>query len=529
MKKELLLRLSPREASDEQFYKQLVADELNISQDEITTIHIVKRSVDARKRPVKVQLYLDVYVNEESSEFISTCFEYKDVSNSPEVVVVGAGPGGLFAALRLIELGLRPVVIERGKSVTERKRDLALLNRNEKLNTESNYAFGEGGAGAFSDGKLYTRSTKRGDFRKVVEVFHHHGAQYDILIDSHPHIGSDRLPGVIKNMRESIISAGGVVKFNTRVNNLIVEGDEVKGVVTTAGDRIEGRAVILATGHSARDVYRFLHAAEIHLEAKSWAMGVRVEHPQEMIDEMQYHSKEGRGEYLPAASYNLSAQVDGRGAYSFCMCPGGIIVPSMTEEQEVVVNGMSPSKRNSPFANSGIVVEVKPEDFERYSDKRSLAGLEYQSELERLAHINSGSSYSAPAQRLADFVDGRLSFDLPECSYVPGVISSPIHFWLPDEIGLRLRKAFDLFDRKIRGFVTNEAVVVGVESRTSSPVRIPRDRESLQHVQIKGLFPCGEGAGYAGGIASSAIDGERCADKVNHWLYGLRVSRVTGL
>ncbi len=518
MKKELHIRISPQEASEEQYYKPIVARELNIAQDEITTIHIVKRSIDARKQLVKVQLYLDVYVSEEAPRVVLSRFDYKDVSNSPEVVVVGAGPGGLFAALRLIELGFKPVVIERGKPVNERKRDLALLNRNEELNTESNYAFGEGGAGAFSDGKLYTRSTKRGDFRKVVEVFHHHGAQDDILIDSHPHIGSDRLPGVIKNMRESIINAGGVVKFDTRVNNLIVEGDTIKGVVTTAGDRIEGRAVILATGHSARDVYRFLNAAEIHLEAKSWAMGVRVEHPQEMIDQTQYHSKDGRGEYLPAASYNLSTQVDGRGAFSFCMCPGGIIVPSMTDEQEVVVNGMSPSKRNSPFANSGIVVEIKPEDFVQYRDKGPLAGLEYQSELERLAHINSGSSYSAPAQRLADFVDGHLSFDLPECSYMPGVISSPLHFWLPDEIGLRLRKAFDVFDRKIRGFVTNEAMVVGVESRTSSPVRIPRDRETFQHVQIKGLFPCGEGAGYAGGIASSAIDGERCAEKVDSWL-----------
>ena len=520
MKKELHLRISPREASDEQFYKPLVAGELNVSEDEITTIHIVKRSIDARKRPVKVQLYLDVYVNEEAPGFIKSRFDYKDVSNSQEVVVVGAGPGGLFAALRLIELGIKPIVIERGKPVSERKRDLAVLNRNQGLNSESNYAFGEGGAGAFSDGKLYTRSTKRGDFRKVVEVFHHHGAQDDILIDSHPHIGSDILPGVIKNMRESIISAGGVVKFDTRVNNLIVEGDRVKGVVTTTGDKIEGQAVILATGHSARDVYHFLHEAEILLEAKSWAMGVRVEHPQEMIDEIQYHTKDGRGEYLPAATYNLSTQVDGRGAYSFCMCPGGIIVPSMTDENEVVVNGMSPSKRNSPFANSGIVVEIKPEDFERYSDKGPLAGLEYQSELERLAHVNSGSDYSAPAQRLANFVDGRLSFDLPECSYVPGVVSSPLHFWLPDEIGLRLRKAFEMFDRKIRGFVTNEAMVVGVESRTSSPVRIPRDRETLQHVQIKGLFPCGEGAGYTGGIASSAIDGEKCADMVSLWLQG---------
>ena len=520
MKKELQLRLLPEEASDNLNIKSAAAKSLNISAKEITAIHIVKRSIDARRHPVKIQLHVDVYINEEAPDLRKYRLEYKDVSKADEVIVVGAGPGGLFAALRLIELGLKPVVLERGKDVSGRKRDLALLNRNKGLNPESNYAFGEGGAGAFSDGKLYTRSTKRGDFRKVVEVFHYHGAQDDILIDTHPHIGSDRLPGVIRNMRESIIKAGGEVHFETRIDGLIIEDDHVKGVVTNKDQKIEGKAVILATGHSARDVYEFLNSAGIFIEAKSWAMGVRVEHPQDLIDEIQYHSPEGRGEYLPAASYSLSAQVNGRGAYSFCMCPGGIIVPAMTGENEMVVNGMSPSGRNTPFANSGIVVEIKPEDFEKYSDKGPLAGLEYQKELERLAFVNGGSGFVAPAQRLADFVDGRLSFDLPDCSYVPGTISSPLHFWMPDEIGLRLRKAFELFDRKMRGFVTNEAMVLGVESRTSSPVRIPRDKETFQHVQIGGLFPCGEGAGYAGGIASSAIDGERCAEKVNLWLNG---------
>ena len=520
MKKEIQLRLSPEEASNGKQIRLAVADKINIPENEITAVHIVKRSIDARRYPVKIQLHLDVYINETAPDVKKYNLEYNDVSNAGEVIVVGAGPGGLFAALRLIELGLKPIVLERGKDVSGRKRDLALLNRNEDLNEESNYAFGEGGAGAFSDGKLYTRSTKRGDFRKVVEVFHFHGAQDDILIDTHPHIGSDRLPGVIKNMRESILKAGGKVLFETRVDDLIIENNSVKGVVTNTGEKIEGKAVILATGHSARDVYEFLHSSGVQIEAKSWAMGVRVEHPQDLIDEIQYHSHDGRGEYLPAASYNLSAQVDGRGAYSFCMCPGGIIVPAMTGENEMVVNGMSPSGRNTPFANSGIVVEIKPEDFEKYSDKGPLAGLEYQKELERLAFVNGGSGFTAPAQCLADFVDGRLSFDLPECSYLPGTISSPLHFWLPDEIGLRLRKAFELFDRKMRGFVTNEAMVLGVESRTSSPVRIPRDRDTFQHVQIEGLFPCGEGAGYAGGIASSTIDGERSAEKVKEWLKG---------
>ncbi len=518
MKKELQLRLSPREASENTSIKEAVSETLNISPEEISAIHLVKRSIDARRHPVKIQLHVDVYVNEEAPDFRKYKLEYPDVSNAGEVIVVGAGPGGLFAALRLVELGLKPIVLERGKDVSGRKRDLAALNRNMGLDPESNYAFGEGGAGAFSDGKLYTRSTKRGDFRKVVEVFHFHGAQDDILIDTHPHIGSDRLPGVIRNMRESILNAGGFVKFETRVDDLILENNTIKGVVTNTGEKITAKAVILATGHSARDVYHFLNRRSVEIEAKSWAMGVRVEHPQDLIDEIQYHSPEGRGEYLPAASYSLSAQVEGRGAYSFCMCPGGIIVPAMTGENEMVVNGMSPSGRNTPFANSGIVVEIKPEDFERYSDKGPLAGLEYQKELERLAFVNGGSGFSAPAQRLADFVDGRLSFDLPECSYVPGALSSPLHFWLPDEIGLRLRKAFELFDRKMRGFVTNEAMVLGVESRTSSTVRIPRDRESFQHVRIEGLYPCGEGAGYAGGIASSAIDGEKCADKVKLWL-----------
>ncbi|TAJ14932.1 FAD-binding protein [Marinilabiliaceae bacterium JC017] len=524
MKSEIVLRLSPRDASDEKYYKPLVAKKLNVSPGKLAHLRVRKRSIDARQKQVMVQLHIDVYTQDEPFSIDKPEFEYKDVSKAPEVIVVGAGPGGLFAALRLIELGLKPIVIERGKAVSDRKRDLALLNRNQEVNEDSNYAFGEGGAGTFSDGKLFTRSTKRGDFRKVLEVFCYHGAQDDILIDTHPHIGTDRLPGVIKQMRQSILNAGGEVLFNTRVNNLLLKDNKVVGVSSANGDQIKGEAVILATGHSARDVYHFLDNQSVKLEAKTWAMGVRVEHPQDLIDELQYHSPEGRGDYLPAASYSLTAQVEGRGVYSFCMCPGGFIVPAMTGQGEMVVNGMSPSRRNSPFANSGIVVEIHPEDIGDFQNQGVLGGLSFQQELERLSFINGGSGIVAPAQCLADFVDGRLSFDLPDCSYVPGVVSSPLHFWMPEHISSRLRKGFELFDRKARGFVTNEAVVLGVESRTSSPVRIPRDKSNLQHVQIEALFPCGEGAGYAGGIASSAIDGERCAEKVYEMLYGKQAS-----
>lgn len=513
MKREIELRLTPQEASDEKYYKPLIAKELNIKQSDITAAFITRRSIDARKKQVIIQVQVDVWIGETPPSQEIAKIEYKNVSNAPEVIVVGAGPAGLFAALKLIELGVKPIILERGKDVSSRKKDLATLNRNLGLDPESNYAFGEGGAGTYSDGKLYTRSTKRGDFRKILEVFVQHGAKPEILIDTHPHIGTDKLPAVIKSMRETIIEAGGVVKFNTRVDNLIIKDNKITGVTTTPGDTIEAQAVILATGHSARDIYRLLHEKNITIEQKTWAMGVRVEHPQELIDQIQYHSPEGRGEYLPAASYSLSAQVEGRGVYSFCMCPGGFIVPAMTSENEMVVNGMSPGKRNSPYANSGIVVEIRPEDIGEYKNQGVLGVLNYQQELERLAFINGGKDVIAPAQGLADFVKGRLSFDLPDVSYVPGVVSSPMHFWLPDAIGQRLRKGFEQFGRQARGFITNDAVVLGVESRTSSPIRIPRDRDTLEHVTISGLYPCGEGAGYAGGIASSAIDGERCAEK----------------
>ena len=516
MNQKIDLRLLPQEAADENVCRSRIAKQLDINEKDITAMRLVRRSIDARQRQVAVQLTFDVYVNEQpaSEETLSEMPGYRDVHAAQPVVVVGAGPGGLFAALRLVELGLRPIVVERGKDVHARKVDLAQLQRNHIVDPDSNYAFGEGGAGTFSDGKLFTRSTKRGNVRKILETFVHHGAQRDILIDVHPHIGSDLLPKIIEKMRQTIIESGGEVLFEAKVVDLLSDGDAVKGVKLADGRTIEADAVVLATGHSARDIYEMLDRRGLTLEAKTWAMGVRVEHPQELIDEIQYHSPDGRGEYLPPSTYSLVAQSDGRGVYSFCMCPGGFIVPAMTAEGEMVVNGMSPSHRGSPFANSGIVVEIHPEDTGAFQNDGPLGVLRYQQEYERLAFINGGHGITAPAQALADFVDGRLSFDLPETSYVPGVISSPMHFWMPENIGKRLRDGFAQFDRRMRGFVTNEALVVGVESRTSSPIRIPRDAESMCHPQLRGLYPCGEGAGYAGGIVSSAIDGELCAEKI---------------
>ena len=519
MKKDIALRLTPKEASSEEYYKTIVAKQMKVHPDKITAIHVRKRSIDARQREVMVQLHLVAYANAPAPKKEFVQFEYQNVAHKPEVVIVGAGPGGLFAALRLIELGYKPLVLERGKEVSERKKDIALINRNNPVNPESNYAFGEGGAGTFSDGKLYTRSTKRGDFNKVLNVFHFHGAQEEILIEAHPHIGTDRLPGVIKKMRESIITAGGEVIFNATVTDIIIDDLTAKGVVLKDGTHITGEAVILATGHSARDIYNMLHSKAIELEAKTWAMGVRVEHPQELIDQIQYHTPDGRGEYLPAASYNFSCQVQERGVYSFCMCPGGFIVPAMTGPNEMVVNGMSPAKRNSPFANSGMVVEIRPQDIpDEFKKHGVLAGLAYQKEVERLCYINGGNNLIAPAQRLTDFVNSRLSYDLPPTSYIPGTLSSPLHMVLPQAISSRLQEGFVEFGKWAKGFLDPEAIVLGTESRTSSPVRIPRDPLTLQHVQINGLFPCGEGAGYAGGIASSAIDGEKCADAVARML-----------
>ncbi len=510
MQKDISVGLTPKQASDEQLYRIEIAKFLNIQPEEISGIEVLKRSIDARKGKVKIMMRVSVWWNEPMPEKENYNPDFQDVSDRKGVIIIGAGPAGLFAALKLIQNGMKPIILERGKSVQERRKDIADLNRNKGLNPESNYAFGEGGAGTFSDGKLYTRSKKRGKVKEILELLKYFGADEKILVDAHPHIGTDILPRIIINIRESIIKHGGEVHFNTRVDEFIIERKQIKGVKTNTGKIFSANSVILATGHSARDVYEYLHANKILIEAKPFAMGVRVEHPQAKIDSIQYHCKV-RDEHLPAAAYSQVVQVNGRGVYSFCMCPGGFIVPAATAEGETVVNGMSPSNRNSKFANSGIVVEIKVKDFPEYDKYGALAGLKYQENLERTAFQNGGVGLVAPAQRLKDFVNGTLSYDLPETSYHPGIISSPMHFWLPEAISSRLRKAFKLMDKRMRGFLTNQAVVLGVESRTSSPVRIPRDKETLQHPQIKGLYPCGEGAGFAGGIVSAAVDGQRCA------------------
>lgn len=517
MLKELNISLSPKEASLEEYFKPIVAKQLDINEKDISCVQIIRHSVDARSRNIKVNLNLKVFTNEELPGLPYSPFVYENVQLKTPVIIVGAGPAGLFAALKLIELGYKPIVLERGKDVSSRKKDVALITREHLINPDSNYCFGEGGAGTFSDGKLYTRSKKRGDNRKILNVLHFMGAHDNILYESHPHIGTDKLPGIIINIREAIRNAGGEVHFGFKVTDFLLKDGAIKGVESSNGNKIEGAAVIIATGHSARDIYELLQSKGIMLEAKAFAMGVRVEHPQELIDSIQYHSN-GRGLYLPAASYNLVEHVEDRGVYSFCMCPGGFIVPSATSGDEVVVNGMSPSLRNSPFANSGMVVEIRVEDTVEFSNNGTTAGLKYQKYLENLAHINAGNSQAAPAQRLADFVKNRISAELPKTSYFPGVVSSPLHFWLPDGIKSRLQKSFEKFGRVLNGYLTNEAVILGVETRTSSPVRIPRNLETYEHPQVKGLFPCGEGSGYAGGIVSSAIDGELCAEAVVNWL-----------
>ena len=520
MIKQVQINLTPAVAADEVVVRKISATLAGIDQKEISAIRVIKRSVDARKKNIRVNLTVDVFSGDDSSVPALNPYIPLNVTREKEVIIVGAGPAGLFAALRLIELGIRPVILERGRDVSARKKDIAKISREQTVDPDSNYCFGEGGAGTYSDGKLYTRSKKRGDNTRVLELLCLHGANENILYEAHPHLGTDKLPGIISNIRKSILDAGGQFILQKKVTDLIIEGDKIKGVVTYDNEKYKSDYVILATGHSARDIYDICHNRGIELEMKSFAMGVRVEHPQELIDMIQYHGNT-RGEFLPAASYNLAKQVDGRGVYSFCMCPGGFIVPSATAQEEVVVNGMSPSERNSPYANSGIVVEIKPEDLIKFSASGELAGIEFQKELEREAWKNGGHTQRAPAQRLTDFVSGESSGTLPKVSYFPGVTSSPIHSWLPKAIGRRLRDSFRLFGHTMNGYLTNEAVVLGVESRTSSPVRIPRDPVKMHHIRISGLYPCGEGSGYAGGIVSSAVDGMRAAEAINQKISGI--------
>lgn len=515
MTKEFQLRVDPRTAADNERIAAFVARQGNFDRGRIKLLQILKRSIDARQRRVMVNLTVRCFIDELPDNINRyEPYLYGNVSHAQTVVVVGAGPGGLFAALRLIELGLRPVVLERGKNVDDRRRDLARISRENIVDENSNYSFGEGGAGAYSDGKLYTRSKKRGSVDRILQIFNQFGASENILIDAHPHIGSDKLPAVIKAMRQQILKSGGDVRFSTRVTGLKMDGMSVVGAVCEDGLEFDG-PVILATGHSARDVYRMLDGLNIEIEAKGIAVGVRLEHPQKLIDQIQYHSSEGRGEWLPAAEYSFVTQVDGRGVYSFCMCPGGIIVPAASGPNQLVVNGMSPSNRGSRWANSGMVVEIRPEDVdEEYAKYGNLKMMAFQEDLERLCYEQAGKTQNAGAQRMRDFVEGRASVDLPRTSYAPGIHPSRLDKWLPEQIGKRLQQGFRKFGSFARGFLTNEAILIGVESRTSSPVRIPRDRETMVHIRIDGLYPCGEGAGYAGGIVSAAMDGEKCAEAV---------------
>ncbi len=521
MTSEYQIRVQPQVAANEQALRSWLADEYGFDVRTITAVRILRRSIDARQRTIFVNLKVRVFINEQPTddEYVRT--DYPDVSERPQVIVVGAGPGGLFAALRLIELGLRPIVLERGKDVHERKKDLAQIGKTQKVDAESNYCFGEGGAGAYSDGKLYTRSKKRGSIEKILHVFCQHGASTNILADAHPHIGTDKLPRVIENMRNTILRCGGEVHFQTKMTRLLQEGNRVVGVEAERHSQLPIvncqflGPVILATGHSARDVYRYLADSNIEIEAKGIAVGVRLEHPSMLIDQIQYHNKQGRGKYLPAAEYSFVTQVDGRGVYSFCMCPGGFVIPAATDKQQIVVNGMSPSNRGGQWSNSGMVVETRAEDIEGDDPLRVM---HFQERLERDCWQQGNMRQTAPAQRMADFVNKRLSYDLPRSSYAPGLISSPLHFWMPQSVSHRLQEGFKAFGRQCHGFLTNEAVMIGVETRTSSPVRIIRNGETLMHVRLEGLFPCGEGAGYAGGIVSAGVDGERCAEMCAQYL-----------
>jgi len=518
---EYQVRVVPQVAVNEQSLRGFLADEYGFDVRTITAVRILRRSIDARQRTIYVNLKVRIYINEQPADDEYQHTDYPDVSGCPQVIVVGAGPGGLFAALRLIEHGLRPIVIERGKNVHDRKRDLSLITKTQQVDPESNYCFGEGGAGAYSDGKLYTRSKKRGSIEKILHVFCQHGASTNILADAHPHIGTDKLPRVIENMRNTIIRCGGEVHFQTKMTQLLLKESQVVGILTADGREWRG-PVILATGHSARDVYRYLAGSGVEIEAKGIAVGVRLEHPSMLIDQIQYHNRQGRGKYLPAAEYSFVTQVEGRGIYSFCMCPGGFVIPAATDRQQIVVNGMSPSNRGGQWSNSGMVVETRAEDIEGDDPLRVM---NFQEELERTCWQQGNMKQTAPAQRMADFVNKRLSYDLPRSSYAPGLISSPLHFWLPSSISHRLQEGFKAFGRQCHGFLTNEAVMIGVETRTSSPVRIVRQPETLMHVRLQGLFPCGEGAGYAGGIVSAGVDGERCADMCAAYLEGCGINK----
>lgn len=536
MIKEVQVRVLPQVAYSEQNIKNYISRELSLDSRTVKAVRVLKKSIDARQRQVYVNLTLRVFVNELPQDDGYEKVEYGDVSHAPRVIIVGEGPCGLFAALRLIELGVKPVVLERGKDVRERKKDLAQIKKLQKVDSESNYCFGEGGAGAYSDGKLYTRSKKRGNTSKILNVFCQHGASTSILADAHPHIGTDKLPVVIENMRKQIIKSGGEVHFRTKMTRLSLIGGKVEGCeavnLDSGAEETYRGPVILATGHSARDVYRYLASADIDMEAKGIAVGVRLEHPSMLIDQIQYHSSKGRGQYLPAAEYSFVTQVDGRGVYSFCMCPGGFVIPAATDKEQIVVNGMSPSNRGGQWSNSGMVVEVRPEDIPSLglavetgteadcSEKmrEALSVMEFQQRLEKLCWQQGNMKQTAPAQRMHDFVNGKLSYDIPRTSYAPGVVSSPLHFWMPEGISKRLREGFKTFGRQRKGFLTNEAVMIGVETRTSAPVRITRDNETLQHVTIEGLFPAGEGAGYAGGIVSAGVDGERAAEMVAQYM-----------
>ena len=550
MIQEYQIRILPEQAASEEGIKRYLAKEKGLDVRTLNQVRVLKRSIDARQRTIFVNLKVRAYINEfpQDDQYIHT--EYPDVSSRPRVIVVGEGPGGLFASLRLIELGYRPIVLERGKDVRERKKDLSNITKTQMVDGESNYCFGEGGAGAYSDGKLYTRSKKRGSVDKILNVFCQHGANTNILADAHPHIGTDKLPRVIENMRNTIIKCGGEVHFQTKMIRLILEsegkltapdaaaGDRVIGVeavnLATGAEETYRGPVILATGHSARDVYRYLASAKIDIEAKGIAVGVRLEHPSQLIDQIQYHNKSGRGKYLPAAEYSFVTQVEGRGVYSFCMCPGGFVIPAATGPEQLVVNGMSPSNRGTAWSNSGMVVETHPEDVAQFVKEHqaiieqtemkaqensslftphsSLQMMYFQEIVEKQCWQQGNMKQTAPAQRMADFVNNRLSYDLPKSSYAPGIISSPLHFWMPSFVSKRLQEGFRTFGKNAHGFLTNEATLIAMETRTSSPVRIIRDRETLQHVRIQGLFPCGEGAGYAGGIVSAGVDGERCAE-----------------